>query len=197
MSEPKHSGPAHSGKPPQEPEPSAEPVDEPAKQPGLRTGGSATSRLSRWLAPAALLIALIAVGVAVWALLRPQQATTAAPHYTDQQVAAARGRACTAAKTVISAVALQTHGDPGQDPVAIQAVAANARLAMVGGATYLMNNLDPATPPPLNPAIRSFATDLQEIAINALAGVGNADPAQADRLRDGEAVSRQIVDACK
>jgi hypothetical protein len=152
--------------------------------------------LSRWVPVIALLIALIAIAVAVWALLRPPPTSTT-PRATSQQTADAKGGACTAYKTVSTAVSLQTHAELGSDPVAVQAVAANARLAMAAGASYLLDRLDPATPPDLSAAIRSFATDLQDIAVNALAGVANDDPAQAGRLRDGEAASIRIGNLCK
>ncbi len=103
-----------------------------------------------------------------------------------QQIAAAKARACAAFTTVRAAVSLQNHANLGPDPAAVQAVAANARLAMYGGGSYLLARLDAATSADLAGAMRSFAADLQDIAINALAGVGNDDPAQAARLRDGE-----------
>lgn len=54
----------------------------------------------------------------------------------------------------------------------------NARLSMAAGGSYLLARLDPATPAPVAAAIRSFADNLQDIAMNALAGVSNDDPAQ-------------------
>ena len=153
-------------------------------------------RLSRWVPVIALAIALIAVALAAWSLLRPTPAPPA-PSYTGQQVADAKARACAAYDTVRSAVSLQTHANPGGDPVAVEAVAANARLSMVAGGSYLPARLDPATPRPLAEAVRSFADNLQDIAMNTLAGVGNDDPAQAARLRDGEAGSARIADLCK
>ncbi len=152
--------------------------------------------LSRWIAPIALLVAVIAVAVAVWALLRPLPASTP-PAPTSQQSADAKGRACNAYHTVTAAVSLQTHADLGPDPVALQAVAANARLAMSTGASYLLARTDPATPAELAAAIRSFAANLQDISMNALAGVPNDDLAQAARLHDGEATSARIGDLCK
>jgi hypothetical protein len=91
-------------------------------------------------------------------------------------------------------VSLQSHADPGAE---VQGVAANARLAMSGGATYLLAHLNPGTPTDLADAIRSFATGLQDISMNALAGVANTDPAQADRLRNAENVNTRIGDLCK
>jgi hypothetical protein len=138
---------------------------------------------------------VISIAVSVWALLR-QPHTSTPPSPSGQQVADAKARACNAFHTVRTAVALQTHAEPGSDPVAVQAVAANARLAMAAGAAYLTAHLDPATPPELAAQIRSFADDLQDIAINALAGVSNDDPAQAARLRTGEAASTKIAQLC-
>jgi hypothetical protein len=151
-------------------------------------------KLSRWVAPAAVLIAVVALAVAVWALLR-SPSDTASP--TSEQIADAKGRACVAYTTVRTAVALQTHVEPGTDPVAAQAQAANARLAMSVGGDYLLGHLDPAVPPQLAEVMRSFAADLQDLTINALTGVGEIDPAQVARLHDVEAKSAKIVELCK
>ena len=53
---------------------------------------------------------------------------------------------------------LQTHADLGPEPVALAAVAGNARLALFGGGQYLLNSLDSATPPELADAVRSSPT---------------------------------------
>jgi hypothetical protein len=151
---------------------------------------------SRWVAVIALAVAVIAVAVAAWSLLRPLPANTTVP-VTGQQIADAKSRVCTAFHTVASAVSLQTHADLGGDPVALQATAANARLSLAAGGSYLLARLDPATTPPLAAAVRSFADNLEDIAMNTLAGVSNDDPAQAARLRDGQATSTSITDLCK
>ena len=122
---------------------------------------------SRWAAPVALLIALIAVGLAVWALL---SASSKAPARAEQE-GDPKARVCNAFDTVSQAVQMQTHADLGPDPVAQKAVAANARLAMVGGGDYLLSHLDPKTPPELADAVRSFANNLEDIGMNALAEV--------------------------
>jgi hypothetical protein len=151
---------------------------------------------SRWIAPIALGIAVIAVGIAVWALVSiPPSSNSPAP--TAQQTADAKNRACTAYNTVRTSVSLQTHTDLGQDPVAVQAVAAGARLAMSAGGSYLQASLDPATPAELAGTIHTFADDLQAISMYAQAGAGDSDPLQAGRLRDGEAASAKIADICK
>lgn len=155
----------------------------PARQPGSS---------SRWIALVALVISLIAAGAAGWALLRPatpSAAPAAAPQSGDPKTTA-----CEAYRTVSSAVSLQTHADAGTE---VQGVAANARLAMSGGATYLLAHLNPGTPTELADTIRSFATGLQDISMNALAGVSNDQPAQAERLRNAEAANSKIAELCK
>jgi hypothetical protein len=154
------------------------------------------AELERWIARIALAIALIAVALAAWSLRLSHPSSTTS-QVTAQQVVDAKNRACTASTTVSAAVSLQTHVDLGGDPAATQAVAANARLSMVAGSSYLLSQLGPATPPSLTGPVRAFADNLQGIAIHTLAGVGNDDPAQSGRLRDAQAASAQILDLCK
>jgi len=151
---------------------------------------------SRWVAVIALALSCIAIAFSAWAWLHPRHENTTAA-VTDQQAADAKTRACDAFNTVHNAVSLQTHADPGSDPIAIGAAAANARLSMVGGATYLLAHLDPATPPGLAASIRSFADQLQGLSVNAMAGVPSNDPAQTARLRDGESTSTRVAESCK
>ena len=156
---------------------------------------------SRWVAPAALLIAVIAIGVAIWALVRtPGEAAVnaqQAPAGNAQGSDDAKARVCVAFDTVRKAVSLQTNADLGPDPVAKEAVAANARLATLGGGEYLLSRLDPATPPELADPVRSFANNLQDIGMNQLVGMPNTDPAVAARLSEAQAASQQIADMCK
>jgi hypothetical protein len=149
--------------------------------------------MSRWVAPLALLVALIAVGLAMWSLVKAPSET--AP--TAQQTGDAKTRVCTAFDTVTKAVYMQTHADLGPDPVAMQAVAGNARLALFGGGQYLLSSLSPDTPSELADDVRSFGNTLSEIGMNALAGVTNDDPAQNTRLQDGQAISTKISALCK
>jgi hypothetical protein len=159
------------------------------------------SGVRKWIAPAALVIALVGTGLAAWSLLRPtpgpQIVAVATPAATAEQSADAKVKVCNAFNTVRTAVQLQTHSDPGSDPIAQQAVAANARLSILGGGSYLLAQLDPATPSDLADAARSFAGTLQAIAMNTLAGVPNDEPTQAARLRDGETDSNKVADLCK
>jgi hypothetical protein len=162
-------------------------------QPAMRTP-------SRWVAQAALAIAVIAIGVAIWAFVRsPSEPAVNAgePPVNVQQSDDAKARVCVAFDTVRKAVSLQTNADLGPDPVAKEAVAANARLATLGGGEYLLSRLDSATPPELADAVRSFANNLQDIGMNQLAGVPNTEPSLAARLSEAQAASPQIADLCK
>jgi hypothetical protein len=109
----------------------------------------------------------------------------------DEEQAIARVRA--AFETVRKAVTLQTYADGGSDPVAVTAVAANARLSMTAGSTYLLSRLDPATPAALAAEVRAFADLLGDIAMHSLAGVSNNDEEQAARLRAADAASKRIA----
>jgi hypothetical protein len=201
--EPEASEPTGNEQSHEEPE-ASEPPRRVRKKRWARSPGSVV----RWLASAALVAALGALGISSWVLLRPPS-TSAAPATTSgsaassapsaQQIADAKTRACGAYNTVGTAVTLRSNADPGPDPAGVQAqaTAANTRLALIVGHSYLLSRLDPATPAPLAAALRRFAGDLQEVAIYALAGVNTDDPAQAGRLQDVVALNTQITEMCK
>jgi hypothetical protein len=171
----------------------SEPTTEASETPRPSHRPAESQSSPRWIAPAALVIALVAAGVAGWALLRPTP-PSASPAPAAQQTGDPKTNTCAAYRTVSTAVSLQTHADAGTE---VQGVAANARLAMSSGATFLLAHLNPGTPADLADAIRTFATGLQDISMNALAGMPNTDPAQAGRLRDTEAVNTRIAQLCK
>jgi len=153
---------------------------------------------SRWIAPVGLVLAIVAVALAAWSLLRPvSEPSDTASSASSEQQATAKTATCKAFAMVSKAVALQTHEDLGPDPVAKEAVAGNARLAMFGGGSYLLAHIDPATSDDLAAAAKSFANGLQDIAMYALAGVPNIDATQAARLRDAETVSSRVAELCK
>ena len=129
----------------------------------------------------ALIVALTAIGVAAWAMVMawPKAADT------SQSSAESKVKACAAFDTVGKAVQLQTHADLGPDPIAQTAVASNARLSLIPGGEYLLSRLDDQTPPELAEAVRSFANNLDDTGMNALAGATNEDPQQEHRPRPG------------
>jgi hypothetical protein len=121
----------------------------------------------------------------------------AEPAVNAQQSDAARGRVCGAFDIVRKAVSKQTNTDLGRDPTAREAVAANARLAILGGGDYLLSRLDPATPPELADAVRALANNFQDIGMNQLIGVPNTDPAVAALLGQAQAASDHIAVMCR
>jgi hypothetical protein len=132
----------------------------------------------------------------VWAVLRPTPEPIAATP-TAKESSDAKARTCSAYSIVSKAVSLQTHADLGPDPIALAAVAANARLAMSEGATYLLARIDPATPDDVATAARTFADDLHSIAMGALAGHSSSEPAQAALLRHAEKTGNQVENLCR
>ncbi|MCW2512386.1 MAG: hypothetical protein JWR11_1428 [Mycobacterium sp.] len=158
------------------------------------------SSRSHWVPTAALVIALVAIGVAVWALTNSSAGPadkTAAPSVSAQQSDAAKERVCGAFAVVRNAVSVQTNADLGSDLVAREAVAANARLATLGGGEYLRSRVDPATPTQLADAARQFADDIQDIGMNQLIGIPNTDPKVASLLTAAQAGSDRIAQLCK
>lgn len=163
---------------------------------------AASRKPARWPTLAALGVALLAVGVGAlgWFYPRPprnsEPATSSAPAFTQKQISDAKTRACGAFETVKKGIALQTHTDGGADPAMTEAAAANARLSLVSGGWYLRDHLDPATPPPLAAAIRSFTAVVLDLAANYLAGAKDADPPQAALLSAGESAAARVAQLC-
>jgi hypothetical protein len=158
-----------------------------------------SSRTPLIVAIVALVAALAAASVAIWALLDKPEASegAAVAPPTSEQVSAARTRTCDNFKKVASGVAIQTHTQPEDNPASGQAVAANARLSMLGGGTYLLDNIDPAAPSDLNDAVKEFAGTLQTVAVNALAGIGNDAPDQSGLLQKAQTETERIEGLCK
>lgn len=166
---------------------------QPNPRPRSRRAQTVSPSPPRWVAPAALVIAVIAVGVAIWTLVR----APGEPAVTAQQSDDAKARVCAAFDSVRKAVSVQTNVDLGPDVVAKEAVAANARVATLGGSQYLLSRLDPAAPADLADAVRSFANNLQDVGMAQLVGVPNTDPTMAARLSEAQAASVQIATLCK
>ena len=150
----------------------------------------------------ALVVALVALGLAGWVAFRPARpvAAAAAADYSAAEQADAKKAICAANDLVRKGVSLNTNlQSPGGDAdvTGSMAVAANARLSLSGGGQYLVERLDPATPEPLAGDVRKFANTLMDIGAAAVAGTTNSDPEQAARLRDADALNIKIVDACK
>ncbi|KWX68579.1 hypothetical protein [Mycobacterium sp. NAZ190054] len=141
-----------------------------------------------------LAVAVVALGVAVFALVRTFDTE---PDYTDQQRDAARTAICSAFETVRTGVATNTNVEAPDDIAGALAAAANARVALFDGGQYLLARLDPATPTDLAGEVRRFANQLMDIGAAATAGVPNDDPVQAGRLQDAEAAGTAISGRCR
>jgi hypothetical protein len=148
--------------------------------------------------PIATLLAItlvVAIGVALagWFRPLPDNRPPATPAFTNQQIADAKAKACSAFEKVRASVSLQTHANSGTDPAMTQAVAANARLALVTGAYFLEHRIDPATPQTLSAALHSFSDLLLDLAESALGGATDNQELE----HQGEADTAQIADMCK
>ncbi|RZT25365.1 hypothetical protein EV589_1097 [Mycobacterium sp. BK558] len=155
-----------------------------------------TSRRTDQLVIAALVVAVAALGIAVWAVMR----TTADSDSTaagDPPAAESKTQVCQAFDMVRNAVSLQTNADLGPDKVAKQAVAANARLATLGGGEFLLSRLNGSVPADLADAVRSFANDLTYIGMGQLAGAPANDPGQANRQKTAQATAVKIDTLCR
>ncbi|GJF10184.1 hypothetical protein NGTWS0302_31630 [Mycolicibacterium cyprinidarum] len=181
---------------------------DPSPEPAVSRVPQKVTRTSSPLTPIALVVALIAAGLAVWALVKsPETSPPAASSSTQSdttegtttevtQSGDPKQRVCDAAQVVAVSVQLQTNANIGSEPAAVEAVAANARLAMLGGGDYLLSQIDADTPKDLADAARSFGSTLKTIGINALAGVPNSDPAQDGRLRQAEKTRNTLAGLC-
>jgi hypothetical protein len=158
-----------------------------------RTPWRPESTWQRWVAPVAVLIAVVAVALSIWALMSASSKTSGAAKLPGDP----KTRVCAAFNVVSGAVSMSTHLDLGLDPVALTAVGANARVALLGGGQYLVNQLDSTTPTQLANPVRSFGNLLQDIGIHALAGETTTVPDQAQRMSQVDQLRKQIVDLCK
>lgn len=167
------------------------------------TPPTARRAASRWPSFAALIIATIALAVAIAGWFRPpaSPAPEATPTYTDQQIADAKAKACEAFDLVDRGVVLQTSGGEqggvSDEPVMAEAQAANARLSLVAGSTYLRAHVSPATPAGLAAQMNNLADVLADLGARYLAGEKDTDPALSKLLGEGEEGFQQIEGDCK
>ena len=154
----------------------------------------------------ALIIALVAVSLAAWALIKgptssdSAQSAGSASFFTGTTTDDPKGDICEAFNLVRTGVQSNTNLEPAggpQDITGSMAVAANARLSLAEGGQYLLARLQPDTPQDLTDAVRTFANQLMDIGAHSIAGIPNTDPGQSARLVDADASSAEIVDLCK
>ena len=152
----------------------------------------------------ALVVALVAAGLAVWALVkeRPAAPTESAQSsvFTGDTTDDPKGSVCQAFTLVRNGVQLNTNLQPAGGPAdvtGVLAVAANARISLFDGGQYLMARLQPDTPADLAEQVRKFANQLMDIGARSVAGIANSDPDQAARLKDADLTNAQIGAMCK
>lgn len=150
----------------------------------------------QWVAAVALVVSLLAAALGGWAVLKP--APKAPGQFATNPTAAdPKADACKVALLVAEGVALQSRGDLGPDPVALETVAANTRLAMAGGAEYLRDFTPANTPADLAEPIGKLANQLQDIAQHFFVGQTGNTPEQADRLKSASDTSDKLVELCR
>jgi hypothetical protein len=127
------------------------------------------AQASRWSMFATLAIALVALVLAGLAYFQPTHTSgTAIP----QQGGDAKANVCTAYHAAHNAVVINTHlqSPNPKDPTAELSVATSARLALVGGGTYLKERLaaNSAAPTDLVNAVDAVANTIEQLGINYL-----------------------------
>jgi hypothetical protein len=142
-------------------------------------------RSSRSAALAAMAMAVIATAIAVVGWFRPAP-QSALPAFSDQQAAQAKTNVCSAYTAVHQGVLRNTHlADPNpHDALGQLAIAANARLALLGGGAYLHDRVtaQPATPADLAQAVNSMGMTIEQLGIGYLEAASNIvlDPLRHD-----------------
>ncbi|MGY4712601.1 hypothetical protein ACXDF8_24120 [Mycolicibacterium sp. CBM1] len=146
----------------------------------------------------AIVVAVIAIAVAIGAWFRPapKPEAPAAKTYSEQEVTDAKKAVCEAFAAANKAVQAAGRRNEGTDSTAILAVAANVRLALTAGSSYMLRNLEdsPATPDDLVASIKKLADTYEDIAI---AQLGEAPQDQLDPLyKAGDEVTNSVKQAC-
>ncbi len=161
--------------------------------------GQRASKLSKWASLAALLIAVIAAGVAIGGWFYPHKSASSAPTYSDQQTKDAKKHICETFMVVDRAVVRNSRlkNPENGGPIGALSVATAARLAFYGGGAFLKDRVsqEPATPADLAKSVNAMASNLEELAIGYLAGA--ADFTQ-DELRQAlDDKIKSTVEICK
>ena len=162
------------------------------------SGGSSRGNV---LVIVALVVAVVALGLSGWLLVRVMQGGLPnSSDYTGAQRSDAKQKICSATDLVRKGVSLNTNLQPPGGPEDITgtlAVAANARISLYEGGQYLLARIDPATPPELSDAVKKFANLLMDIGADATAGAQNSQPEQAARLKQADDTNNTIAQLCK
>ena len=184
-------------------EPAAEPAAGPSHAAAVEDSSVSSapraSRFSRWGTAAALLLAVIATGVAVAGWFYPHKTASSAPTYTDQQTKDAKKHICETFMIVDRAVVRNSrlkNPDNG-GPIGALSVATAARMAFYSGGSFLRDRVsqEPATPPDLAKSVNAMASNLEELSIGYLAGA--AEFAQDELRQSLDDKIKATVEICK
>jgi hypothetical protein len=138
-------------------------------------------------------LAIIAIAISAWAVLRPASVSG----YNNAQRADSKAQVCSAFDTVRRGISRNTNLQlPPGDAAASLGGAANARISLYDGGQYLLARLRPATPTELADTVRGFANSLMDIAAATTAGALDTDPDQATRLAGVNAANAKIGQLC-
>jgi hypothetical protein len=141
---------------------------------------------------------LVTLGVAIVGWFRPVPAKPPpAPTYSNQQVADAKAKVCTAFDKVHQAVRSNFARDQGTDPNQQLLVAVTGQEALLAGSVYLQTTLseEPATPADLATAVRKLVDVFQSLTVDYLNGHGS--PEVDPSLRAGDEATLAIQGLCK
>ena len=147
----------------------------------------------------ALVVALVALGLAVWTLVKGPDSNSASV-FTGTKTDDPKGSICEAFNVIRNGVQINTNLQPPGGPddlTGSMAVAANARVSLYDGGQYLLARLQPGTPQDLADAVRKFANNLMDIGARSTAGIPNSDPGQAARLKQADEANASITNLCK
>lgn len=133
------------------------------------------SKLLLWITVAALVLALVSIGLAVAGYFYyPHKGEAGSGTYSDQQTKDAKKKMCETFIVVDRAVVRNSHAKlpPETGPLGQFTIGIAARQAFLGGAAYLRDEVSrtPATPSDLAKSVNDLATSLQNVAIGAMAG---------------------------
>jgi hypothetical protein len=117
-----------------------------------------------WESPRAI---AVAAAIAAWLVPVPK-------HFSSDESARAKTKVCATYVSVRNAVSVGTPNPKPDDPVAQTAVAANVRLAMIGGSSFLRETVaaEPAASGDLTKAITSLASTLDQLGCAYLLRTG-------------------------
>jgi hypothetical protein len=150
-------------------------VSEPVSHAKDSSPAPGASKLLQWVAVAGLVLAVIATSLAVagW-FYYPHKGAAGSGTYSDQQIKDAKKDICDTFTKVKLAVVRTSKRRPPPDggPIAAFAFGVDARLAFYSGGAYLRDRVsqEPATPDDLAKSVNAMASDLEEFAMNYLAG---------------------------